>query len=64
MNGYVLDGNAHPVPNLLVEVCQSGGCYRRRNDTYIAPIDEPRPMWLATIILPTAGQGHRPAMAT
>ena len=41
VHGYVLDGNAQPVANTLVEVWQAnaGGRYRHRNDTYIAPID-------------------------
>ena len=41
VHGYVLDGNAGPIRNTLVEVWQAnaGGRYRHRNDTYIAPID-------------------------
>jgi len=41
VHGYVLDENARPVPNALVEVWQAnaGGRYRHKKDTYIAPID-------------------------
>jgi protocatechuate 3,4-dioxygenase beta subunit len=41
VHGHVLDENAKPVPNTLVEVWQAnaGGRYRHRKDTYLAPID-------------------------
>ncbi|MBK0325993.1 protocatechuate 3,4-dioxygenase subunit beta [Rhodobacteraceae bacterium F11138] len=41
LHGRVLDENARPVPNTLLEVWQanSGGRYRHRNDTYLAPVD-------------------------
>ena len=41
LHGHVLDENARPVANTLVEVWQAnaGGRYRHRNDTYFAPID-------------------------
>ena len=41
VHGRVLDENARPVPGTLVEIWQanSGGRYRHRNDTYLAPID-------------------------
>lgn len=41
VHGRVLDEQARPVPNTLVEVWQanSGGRYRHKNDTYLAPID-------------------------
>lgn len=41
LHGHVLDENARPVPNTLVEVWQAnaGGRYRHKNDTYFAPID-------------------------
>lgn len=41
VHGRVLDENARPVPNTLVEVWQAnaGGRYRHKKDTYIAPID-------------------------
>ena len=41
VHGRVLDENARPVPNTLVEVWQAnaGGRYRHRNDTYFAPVD-------------------------
>lgn len=41
VHGRVLDENARPVPNTLVEIWQAnaGGRYRHRNDTYLAPID-------------------------
>ena len=37
----VLDENAKPVPNTLVEVWQAnaGGRYRHKKDTYLAPVD-------------------------
>jgi protocatechuate 3,4-dioxygenase beta subunit len=41
LHGRVLDENARPVPNTLVEVWQAnaGGRYRHLKDTYLAPID-------------------------
>jgi protocatechuate 3,4-dioxygenase, beta subunit len=41
VHGRVLDGNARPVPNTLVEFWQANaaGRYRHRNDRYEAPID-------------------------
>ncbi|MCK0150757.1 protocatechuate 3,4-dioxygenase subunit beta [Marivita sp. S6314] len=41
LHGRVLDENARPVPNTLVELWQAnaGGRYRHRKDTYFAPID-------------------------
>ncbi|UFN48545.1 protocatechuate 3,4-dioxygenase subunit beta [Roseomonas sp. OT10] len=41
VHGQVLDENAKPVPNVLVEFWQAnaGGRYRHKNDTYLAPID-------------------------
>ena len=41
VHGRVLDENARPVPNTLVEVWQAnaGGRYRHRKDSYLAPID-------------------------
>ena len=41
LHGRVLDENARPVPNTLVEIWQAnaGGRYRHRKDTYFAPID-------------------------
>ncbi|MEO5765460.1 MAG: protocatechuate 3,4-dioxygenase subunit beta [Casimicrobiaceae bacterium] len=41
VHGYVVDENARPVPNALVEVWQAnaGGRYRHKKDTYVAPID-------------------------
>ncbi|MEO1537481.1 MAG: protocatechuate 3,4-dioxygenase subunit beta [Pseudomonadota bacterium] len=41
LHGYVLDENARPVPNTLVEAWQAnaGGRYRHKNDSYFAPID-------------------------
>jgi len=41
VHGRVLDENARPVPNTLVEVWQAnaGGRYRHKKDTYLAPID-------------------------
>jgi len=41
VHGRVLDENARPVPNTLVEIWQanSGGRYRHKKDTYLAPID-------------------------
>jgi len=41
VHGRVLDENAKPVPNILVEFWQAndGGRYRHANDTYVAPID-------------------------
>ncbi len=41
LHGRVLDENANPVPNTLVEIWQAnaGGRYRHKKDTYLAPID-------------------------
>lgn len=41
VHGRVLDENARPVPDTLVEIWQAnaGGRYRHRKDTYLAPID-------------------------
>ncbi|MRX50221.1 protocatechuate 3,4-dioxygenase subunit beta [Paracoccus sp. S-4012] len=41
VHGRVLDENARPVPQTLVEIWQAnaGGRYRHRKDTYLAPID-------------------------
>jgi protocatechuate 3,4-dioxygenase beta subunit len=41
VHGRVLDENARPVPNTLVEIWQAnaGGRYRHKKDTYLAPID-------------------------
>lgn len=41
IHGQVVDENAKPVPNTLIEVWQAnaGGRYRHRNDRYLAPID-------------------------
>ena len=41
LHGRVLDENARPVPNTLVEAWQAnaGGRYRHKKDTYFAPID-------------------------
>lgn len=41
LHGRVLDENARPVPNALIEIWQAnaGGRYRHKNDTYLAPID-------------------------
>ena len=41
VHGRVLDENARPVPETLVEIWQAnaGGRYRHRNDSYLAPID-------------------------
>jgi protocatechuate 3,4-dioxygenase beta subunit len=41
LHGRVIDENAKPVPNTLVEVWQAnaGGRYRHKKDTYLAPID-------------------------
>ena len=41
LHGRVLDENAKPVPNTLVEAWQAnaGGRYRHKKDTYFAPID-------------------------
>jgi protocatechuate 3,4-dioxygenase, beta subunit len=41
VHGRVLDGNARPVPGVLVEFWQANaaGRYRHRNDRYEAPID-------------------------
>ena len=41
LHGRVLNENACPVPNTLVEIWQAnaGGRYRHKKDTYLAPID-------------------------
>ncbi len=41
LHGRVLDENAKPIPNTLVEIWQAnaGGRYRHKKDTYLAPID-------------------------
>ncbi|MEP4768647.1 MAG: protocatechuate 3,4-dioxygenase subunit beta [Roseibium sp.] len=41
LHGRVLDENARPVPNTLVELWQAnaGGRYRHKKDMYLAPID-------------------------
>lgn len=41
LHGRVLDENAKPVPETLVEIWQAnaGGRYRHKKDTYLAPID-------------------------
>ncbi|SFD09805.1 protocatechuate 3,4-dioxygenase subunit beta [Tropicimonas isoalkanivorans] len=41
LHGRVLDENARPIPNTLVEIWQAnaGGRYRHKKDTYLAPID-------------------------
>lgn len=41
LHGRVLDENARPLPNTLVEIWQAnaGGRYRHKKDTYLAPID-------------------------
>ena len=41
VHGRVLDENARPVPNTLVEIwhANAGGRYRHKKDTYLAPID-------------------------
>lgn len=41
VHGRVLDENARPVPQTLVEIWQAnaGGRYRHKKDTYLAPID-------------------------
>ncbi len=41
VHGRVLDGNARPIPGVLVEFWQANasGRYRHRNDTYIGAID-------------------------
>lgn len=41
LHGRVLDENAKPVPNTLVEIWQAnaGGRYRHKKDSYLAPID-------------------------
>lgn len=41
LHGRVLDENAKPVRNTLVEIWQAnaGGRYRHKKDTYLAPID-------------------------
>ncbi len=41
LHGRVLDQNARPVPNTLIEIWQAnaGGRYRHRNDGYLAALD-------------------------
>lgn len=41
IHGQILDENARPVPNTLIEIWQAnaGGRYRHRKDTYLAPVD-------------------------
>ncbi len=41
VHGRVLDENARPVPNALIEIWQAnaGGRYRHKKDNYLAPID-------------------------
>ena len=41
MYGRVLDENARPVPNTLIEIWQAnaGGRYRHKKDGYLAPLD-------------------------
>lgn len=41
VHGRVLDENARPVPNTLIEIWQAnaGGRYRHKKDSYLAPID-------------------------
>ena len=41
LHGRVLDEDARPVPDTLVEIWQAnaGGRYRHKKDTYLAPID-------------------------
>ncbi|MDB2407731.1 protocatechuate 3,4-dioxygenase subunit beta [Jannaschia sp.] len=41
VHGRVLDENARPVPNTLVEIWQAnaGGRYRHKMDRYLAPVD-------------------------
>lgn len=41
LHGRVLDENARPVPETLVEIWQAnaGGRYRHKKDSYLAPID-------------------------
>ena len=41
VHGRVLDENARPVPNTLVEIWQAnaGGRYRHKKDGYLAPLD-------------------------
>ena len=41
VHGRVLDENARPVPNTLVEIWQAnaGGRYRHKKDSYLAPLD-------------------------
>ncbi len=41
LHGRVLDADARPVPQTLVEIWQAnaGGRYRHRNDSYLAPLD-------------------------
>lgn len=41
LHGRVLDEDARPVPNTLIEIWQAnaGGRYRHKKDSYLAPID-------------------------
>jgi len=41
VHGHVVDQDARPVPNCLIEIWQAnaGGRYRHVNDTYLAPLD-------------------------
>ncbi len=41
LHGRVLDENARPISNTLVEIWQAnaGGRYRHKKDTYLAPVD-------------------------
>lgn len=41
LHGRVLDENARPVPNALIEIWQAnaGGRYRHKKDSYLAPVD-------------------------
>ncbi|MEO0372929.1 MAG: protocatechuate 3,4-dioxygenase subunit beta, partial [Pseudomonadota bacterium] len=42
VHGRLMDGDAHPVPDKLIEVWQAnaGGRYRHVNDGYLAPLDD------------------------
>lgn len=41
VHGYIMDENARPIPNALIEIWQAnaGGRYRHGNDRYLAPLD-------------------------
>lgn len=41
VHGHVVDEDARPIPNSLIEVWQAnaGGRYRHKNDRYLAPLD-------------------------